>query len=102
MKNIILSLFFLTTLIWACNNSQPEDHGSMEKMQHDEHRMHDEHEMDHADHMMMHDSYPVGVMGSLHHEGFMFSIKHGRMTMEGNILDGDNIATADICKCQTH
>ena len=58
--------------------------------------MHEEHDMDHADHMMMHDPYPVGVMGSLHHEGFMFSVKHGRMTMEGNILDGDNIATADI------
>ena len=96
MKNTISLLFFLTLSIWACSNPQPDGHGSMENMRHDEHMMHKEHDMDHADHMMMHDPYPVGVMGSLHHEGFMFSIKHGRMTMEGNILDGDNIATADI------
>ena len=96
MKNTISLLFFLTTLIWACVDPQSDDHNSMDKMQHDEHMMHEEHDTDHADHMMMHDPYPVGVMGSLHHEGFMFSIKHGRMTMEGNILDGDNISTADI------
>ena len=96
MRNTISLLFFLTTSIWACSNPQSDGHGSMENMQHDEHMMHEEHGMDHADHMMMHDPYPVGVMGSLHHEGFMFSIKHGRMTMDGNILDGDNIATADI------
>ena len=96
MRNTISLLFFLTTSIWACSNPQSDGHGSMENMRHDEHMMHKEHDMDHADHMMMHDPYPVGVMGSLHHEGFMFSIKHGRMTMDGNILDGDNIATADI------
>ena len=96
MKNTISLLFFLTTSIWACSNPQSDGHGSMENMKHDEHMMHEEHDMDHADHMMMHGPYPVGVMGSLHHEGFMFSVKHGRMTMEGNILDGDNITTADI------
>ena len=96
MRNTISLLFFLTTSIWACSNPQSDGHGSMENMQHDEHMMREEHGMDHADHMMMHDPYPVGVMGSLHHEGFMFSVKHGRMSMEGNILGGDNIATADI------
>ena len=96
MKNTISLLFFLTTSILAFSNPQSETHDSMENMQHDEHMMHEEHGMDHADHMMMHDPYPVGVMGSLHDEGFMFSIKHGRMTMEGNIFDGDNISTADI------
>ena len=94
--NTISLLFFLTTSILAFSNPQSETHDSMEKMQHDEHMMPEEHGMDHTDHMMMHDPYPVGVMGSLHHEGFMFSIKHGRMTMEGNIFDGDNISTADI------
>ena len=96
MKNTISLLLFLTTFIWACSNPQTTGHDSMEKMQHDDHTMHKEGGMDHADHMMMHDPYPVGVMGSLHHEGFMFSVKHGRMSMEGNILGGDNIATADI------
>ena len=96
MKNTISLLFFLTTSILAFSNPQSETHDSMENMQHDEHMMPEEHGMDHADHMMMHDPYPVGVMGSLHDEGFMFSIKHGRMTMEGNIFDGDNISTADI------
>ena len=64
MRNTISLLFFLTTSIWACNNPQSDGHGSMENMQHDEHMMHEEHGMDHADHMMMHDPYPVGVMGS--------------------------------------
>ena len=96
MKKTISLLFFLTTSILASSSPQPEGHGSMDTMQHDEHMMHEEHGMNHADHMMMHNPYPVGVMGSLHHEGFMFSVKHGRMTMDGNILDGDNISTADI------
>ena len=82
MKRITSLLLFLTTFIWSCSAPHPADHDSMENMMHEE--------------QMMHDPYPVGVMGSLHHEGFMFSIRHGRMAMEGNILDGDNISTADI------
>ena len=98
MKKTIPLLLFLTLTFWACLNPDAENHGSMENMGHDEHMMDKEHDSDHAEHMMMHGPYPVGVMGNLHHEGFMFSIKHGQMAMEGNIFDGDNISTADILK----
>ena len=52
--------------------------------------------MEHEHHAMNHESNPIGVMGNLHHKGFMFSLKHEYMKMEDNIFDGDHISNQDI------
>ena len=52
--------------------------------------------MEHDHHAMNHESNPIGVMGNLHHKGFMFSLKHEYMKMEDNIFDGDHISNQDI------
>ena len=59
------------------------DHSKMEKM-------HSKH------HSMSHTSAPIGVMGSMHHSGFMISLKQGLMKMNGNIFDGKNISNSKI------
>jgi hypothetical protein len=35
-------------------------------------------------------------MGSMHHSGFMISLKQGLMKMNGNIFDGKNISNSEI------
>ena len=59
------------------------DHSKMEKMSSEHHSMN-------------HSSAPIGIMGSMHHSGFMLSIKHGLMKMNGNILEGKNISNSKI------
>ena len=40
-------------------------------------------------------------MGNMHHEGFMFSIKHGLMKMNHNISNGNDISNSKILEMPT-
>ena len=83
MKNLFKLLIIFCFFAFADDDSQHHDHGSMDMKEHMEHS---------AKHM----SAPIGIMGNMHHKGFMVSIKHGQMQMEGNIFDGDNISDSEI------
>ncbi len=89
MKFLLLKIFFLlSTFLFA----------EVDSLEHD-HAMHDHSamtEMDSSHHSMSHGFIPIGIMGNMHHKGFMLSIKHGRMKMDGNILDGKNISDSEI------
>ena len=81
--------FFLTiVLIFSVTTFAEEGHEH-----HDDSAMH---MMDHMEHNNKHAPSPIGVMGNMHHKGFMLSIRHGIMQMEGNILDGDKISNSNI------
>ena len=89
MKFHVLTLFFLqSTFLFAQGDSSEHDHST-----HDHSAMT---EMDSSHHSMSHGFIPIGIMGNMHHKGFMLSIKHGRMKMDGNILDGKNISDSEI------
>ena len=89
MKFHLLNLFFLlSTFLFAQGDSSEHDHSK-----HDHSAMT---EMDSSHHSMSHGFIPIGIMGNMHHKGFMLSIKHGRMKMDGNILDGKNISDSEI------
>lgn len=79
---LILSGLYLSPVM-ACDNGS---HNS-DKMTMSNHNTH---------HMMSYGNAPFGLMASMHHEGFMFSIKQGHMDMRGNILDGNHISNAEI------
>ena len=89
MKFLALNIFFLlSTFLFAEGDSSEHDHAM-----HDHSAMT---EMDSSHHSMSHGLIPIGIMGNMHHKGFMLSIKHGRMKMAGNILDGKNISNSEI------
>ena len=89
MKFLALNIFFLlSTFLFAEGDSSEHDHSM-----HDHSAMT---EMDSSHHFMSHGLIPIGIMGNMHHKGFMLSIKHGRMKMAGNILDGKNISNSEI------
>lgn len=83
MKIILISLACFSFSLFAQEGKPMHDHSKMEKM-------HSKH------HSMSHTSAPIGVMGSMHHSGFMISLKQGLMKMNGNIFDGKNISNSDI------
>ena len=79
---LILSGLYLSPVMACDNGSHHSD-----KMTMSNHNTH---------HMMSYGNAPFGLMASMHHEGFMFSIKQGHMDMRGNILDGNHISNAEI------
>jgi len=83
MKIILISLACFSFSLFAQEGKPMHDHSKMEKM-------HSKH------HSMSHTSAPIGVMGSMHHSGFMISLKQGLMKMNGNIFDGKNISNSEI------
>ena len=83
MKSLLTPLACFSIGLLAQEGKPMHDHSKMEKMSS-------------KHHSMSHTSAPIGVMGSMHHSGFMLSIKHGLMKMNGNILDGKNISTSKI------
>ena len=85
MKFLLTSLAFFSLSLFSQEGEPMHDHSQMEKMSS-------------KHHSMGHTSAPIGVMGSMHHKGFMLSIKHGFMKMNGNILDGKNIGNSKILK----
>ena len=88
MKNLFLTTLMLSAFVFSC---QEQD-----GMKHD---MHKEDHMDHMDHMAHsgnHSSAPIGVVGNMHHMGWMLGIKQGHMYMSGNSLDGNSISNSEI------
>ena len=83
MKLLLISLIIFPLYLYAQGEELMHDHSKME-MKTSKH------------HVMGHASAPIGVMGNMHQKGFMLSIKHGIMRMNGNILDGRNIANSKI------
>ena len=71
MKIILIFLACFSFSLFAQEGKPMHDHSKMEKM-------HSKH------HSMIHTSAPIGVMGSMHHSGFMISLKQGLMKMNGN------------------
>ena len=74
MKFLFILLACFSIGLFAQDGEPMHDHSKMEKMSS-------------KHHSMRHTSAPIGVMGSMHHKGFMLSIKHGFMKMNGNIFD---------------
>ena len=94
MKFLALNIFFLlSTFLFAEGDSSEHDHSMHDHSMHDDSPMT---EMHSSHHSMSHGSIPIGIMRNMHHKGFMLSIKHGRMKMAGNILDGKNISNSEI------
>ena len=92
MKILLKILVFLPITVFLQADSSNYDHTSMGSM-HDHSSM----EMTHADkHTMSHHSLPIGIMGNMHHKGFMLSLKQGWMKMKGNIFDGNSISNSQI------
>jgi len=85
MKFLFILLACFSIGLFAQEAEPMHDHSKMEKMSS-------------KHHSMRHISAPIGIMGSMHHKGFMLSIKHGFMKMNGNILDGKNIGNSKILK----
>ena len=83
MKNFLIIALLISWSVFSDDETMHKDHESMQMM---EHKHHSEH----------HSSAPVGTTGNMHHMGWMVSVKQGLMNMNGNILDGDSIANADI------
>ena len=83
MKFIIFTLALCSISLFSQEGKPMHDHSKMEKMSSEHHSMN-------------HSSAPIGIMGGMHHGGFMFSIKQGLMKMNGNILDGKNISNSKI------
>ena len=83
MKNFLVITLLISWSVFSDDETMHKDHESMQMM---EHKHHSEH----------HSSAPVGTTGNMHHMGWMVSVKQGLMNMNGNILDGDSIANADI------
>jgi len=79
----ISTIFYIFLSFFLLSEETKEENKSMVMMQHEHHDME-------------HESNPIGVMGNLHHKGFMFSLKHEYMKMEDNIFDGDHISNQDI------
>ena len=82
MKNLFLTTLILSAFVFS-NQAQND-------------MKHDMHKEDHMDHIEQHMPAPVGTTGNMHHNGWMVSIEHGLMHMNGNIMDGDSISNADI------
>ena len=83
MKLLLISLACISIGLFAEDGEPMHDHSKMEKM-------------NSKHHSMSHTSAPIGIMGGMHHGGFMFSIKQGLMKMNGNIFDGKNISNSKI------
>ena len=83
MKFISILLACFSIVLFAQEEESMHDHSKMETMSSKHHSMN-------------HSPAPIGIMGSMHHGGFMLSIKHGLMKMNGNILDGKNISNSKI------
>ena len=83
MKILLISLACFSIGLFAQEGESMHDHSKMEKMSS-------------KHHSMSHTSAPIGIMGGMHHSGFMLSIKQGLMKMNGNILDGKNISNSKI------
>ena len=83
MKFLLISFSLLSIGLFSQESKPMHDHSKMENMSS-------------KHHSMSHTTAPIGVMGSMHHKGFMLSIKHGFMKMNGNILDGKNIDNSKI------
>ena len=86
----ISTIFYIFLSFFLLSEETKEENKSMVMMEHEHHAM------EHDHHAMNHESNPIGVMGNLHHKGFMFSLKHEYMKMEDNIFDGDHISNQDI------
>ena len=83
MKNFLKFLLVLPFFTFAEEDPGMHDHAQMKTMNQDHQSM-------------KHNPPPIGVMGNMHHQGFMLSIRHGIMQMEGSILNGDNITDSEI------
>ena len=79
MRNFLLVLFALAGQVLISESGSMDSHHSP-KMQ-----------------MHGHTSSPIGLMGAMmHHDGFMFTIKHSYMNMDGNIFEGSDISSTEI------
>ena len=83
MKFLLISLACISIGLFAEDGEPMHDHSKMKKM-------------NSKHHSMSHTLAPIGIMGSMHHSGFMLSIKQGLMKMNGNIFDGKNISNSKI------
>ena len=89
MKKLFIFIIAFAHLIFSDNEPMHEHH------EHHEH--HDSMEtMDHSHHSSQHNPAPIGVAGNMHHMGWMFAVKQGSMSMQGNILDGKSISNSEI------
>ena len=89
MKFFVLNIFlFLSIFLFAEGDSSEHDHSM-----HDHSKMK---KMDSSNHSMNHGSIPIGIIATMHHRGFMLTIKEGLMKMNGNILGGKNISNTEI------
>ena len=64
MKNFIKFLLVLPFFAFADEDPGMHDHAQMKTMNQDHQSM-------------KHNPPPIGVMGNMHHQGFMLSIRHG-------------------------
>ena len=78
INNLLKILVILSGIVSSNVASKDHEHSGMAMIE-DKHHFH------------LHPSSPMGVTGNMHHEGFMFSIKHGLMSMNHNISNGNNI-----------
>ena len=85
INNFIKFLLVLPFFAFAEEESGMQDHAQMTTMNQDHQSM-------------KHNPPPIGVMGNMHHQGFMLSIRHGIMQMDGSILNGNNITDSKILK----
>ena len=83
MKLLLISLACISIGLFAEDVEPMHDHSKMKKM-------------NSKHHSMSHTLAPIRIMGSMHHSGFMFSIKQGLMKMHGNIFDGKDISNSKI------
>ena len=83
MKNFLIIILMVSWFVYSDDEDMHKEHESMQMMNH----MH--HSEDHS-------SAPVGTTGNMHHMGWMVSLKHGLMNMNGNIMNGDSISDTDI------
>ena len=88
MNNLLKILVIVSGIVSSNVASQDHEHSGMDMME-DKHHSH------------LHPSSPMGVTGIMHHEGFMFSIKHGLMKMTHNISNGNNISNSKILEMPT-
>ena len=88
MNNLLKILAILSGIVSSDVASKDHEHSDMGMM---EDKLHSN----------LHPPSPLGVMGNMHHEGFMFSIRHGLMKMNHNISNGNNISNSKILEMPT-
>lgn len=67
MKNLFPTILILSAFVFSCQEQDGMKH-DMHKEDHIDH-------MDHMDHSGKHSSAPIGVVGNMHHMGWMLGIE---------------------------